>query len=97
MIGRNLTTLVIGVVMEHVKTLKMYEDLVDAGMPESQAKATVYALDTAFDGVVTVKDLEILKTDLKVFFSLEIVAVVIFIISVPTLMNFIKKSYKWNV
>ena len=82
--------------MEHVNTLKVYKDLISSGVPEKQAEAHVYSLNTAFDSVVTTKDLNILKNDLIIFFSLEIVAIAIFVLTMPTLMKFIRKSYKFE-
>lgn len=55
--------------MEHVNTLKAYKDLISSGVSEKEAEAHVYLLNTAFDNVVTKKDLNILENDLKIFFS----------------------------
>lgn len=39
--------------MSHIDTLQTYEDLVNSGVPEQQAKAHVHSLDKSFDNVVT--------------------------------------------
>jgi hypothetical protein len=62
--------------MSHIDTLKVYEDLVESGVPETQAKAHVHSLDKSFDGVVTTESLSIalkgLEFDLKIFLGGEI-------------------------
>lgn len=46
-----------GLVMSHIDTLKVYEELVESGVPEQQAKAHVHLLNASFDSVATKDDL----------------------------------------
>jgi hypothetical protein len=85
MIGRNLTTLVIGVVMEHVNTLKAYKDLVAAGVNEEQAEAQVMVLNSSFESVATKNDLNLMEANLKHFFTWEIIVILLAIMALPAI------------
>lgn len=76
----------------HIDTLKTYEDLIASGTPAPQARAHVVSLNSAFDNVVTSKDLKILENDLKIFFTWELGLVLISALIIPT----ITKRFGWS-
>jgi hypothetical protein len=45
--------------MSHIDTLKVYKEHVNAGYTEEQALAAVSALDEAFDGIDSVRKVEL--------------------------------------
>jgi hypothetical protein len=59
--------------MSHIDVFKTYEDLLASGIPESQAKAQVRALDNALERVVTKDDLKTalnsFEKEMKIFFG----------------------------
>ena len=83
--------------MEHINTLKAYKEYKKAGYTEDQAVAAVEVLNTAFDGVATSKDLQILESNLKIFFTFEILAVAIFVITLPKAIDFLSHIYRWPI
>ncbi len=77
--------------MNHIDTLKTYDDLVNSGVPTSQARAHVHALDSSFDSVVTRKDLSIMEQDLKIFLGGEMALLFIFSFFLPLIL----KRFGW--
>lgn len=51
--------------MEHINTLKFFEELKAGGVPEEQARTQTYALNSALDHVATKEDLTSVKEDLN--------------------------------
>lgn len=51
--------------MEHINTLKAFDNLVASGVPADEARAQVEALNSAFDGVATKQDLADLESRLE--------------------------------
>lgn len=48
--------------MEHINTLKFFEELKAGGVPEEQARTQTYALNSALDHVATKEDLKHLES-----------------------------------
>ena len=51
--------------MAHIDTLETFDKLVESGIPESQARAQINALEKSFDSVATKDDLNLMEKDLK--------------------------------
>jgi len=51
--------------LEHINTLKFFEELKAGGVPEEQARTQTYALNSALDHVATKEDLTSVKEDLN--------------------------------
>ncbi len=73
--------------MENINTLKYYEELKAGGVPEEQAKAEAYALNSGLSHLATKEDLNEVKVDVKeiksdlrkMFYGITIGFVVLFI------------------
>ena len=82
--------------MAHIDTLKAFDELVTSGVPEKEARAQISVLEKSFDGVVTTKDLQVMESNLKYFFTWEIVTVTIVIVTLPKLVDFLSPLYKFS-
>ena len=51
--------------MEHINTLKYYEELKGGGVPEEQARTQTYALNSALDHLATKEDLFVTNKEIK--------------------------------
>lgn len=51
--------------VEHIPTLKIFDDYLAAGYSEKEARCAVYTLNTVFDSVATKKDIERLEKSIE--------------------------------
>jgi len=75
----------------NIDTLKTYEDLIASGIPDSQAKAHVKALNKSLDGLATKDDLKateaFLKQELTIVKS-DIKSDIAFMVMLPIIIAF---------
>ncbi len=79
--------------MEHINTLKTYKNLIASGVPEQQAEAHVYALNSGFDSAVTTDVLTTalnkLEYDLKMFFVYLVAGTLITLLLFPLISKWV--------
>lgn len=80
--------------MRHIDTLEKYEQLLKSGVPETQAKAQVYALNSAIEEsmveVATKQDLQNLEAHLKIYFNKIVGGAVVAGLIMPIFLKILK-------